>query len=181
MFYNFFFNFELFDFKVWKVVLLPIPCTVCIIAIDGLFAAFVRRLLPEKWFSKDVKIHHAPKWERKFYEFLGIRWWKDKVLELGMFTAFSKKEVQNPASREYIEKFIVESNFGVFCHIFDLVFAFLILLAFPPEFILTVTPPAATVNAFLSFLPTFILRYNVPRLLRIYDILEKKENRTASL
>ena len=178
---NFFFNGELFPFANYKALLFPFVTTIGLIAIDGLAAAIVRHLLPQKWFLRDVKFHSVSKKECKIYEALGIKNWKDKILELGMFTAFSKKKVEDPSSKEYIEQFIVECNYGVWCHISGAILAFLIIVCFPLKYVWCITFPEACVNFVLNILPVFILRYNVPRLKRMYALLEKKEKRNLNL
>ena len=86
--------------------------------------------MPNKWFDYKVEFRKVSKKESLFYEKLFIKAWKDKILELGMFTSFSKKEIKDPKSREYIERFILESNYGADIHIADAVFGFLLLLCY---------------------------------------------------
>lgn len=162
------------------LILAGILAAIGVIAIDGITAAIVRRCFPEKWFNYTVKFHEVGKKECKFYEALGIKHWKDKVIELGMFTSFSKKEIAEPANREYMERFILESNYGVWCHLVNAVAGFLIILCFPLRLTLRMTLPAALINFVLSMLPFMILRYNLPRLHRIRNILEKKEAKEAT-
>jgi hypothetical protein len=169
---NFFFHVPEFDLGMLILVAALQP--VILIAIDGAAAAAVRRLLPEKWFDYKSSLHHVSDAECRFYEKIGIRKWKDHVVELGMFTAFSKKSVASPRSPEYVERFILECNYGVWCHILGIVLGFLLLVIFPREYMLTVTLPAALVNAVLSVLPVFILRYNVPRLTRLHASLSRR-------
>lgn len=147
----------------------------CIIA-DGITAFLIRRL-PEKWFRYDVNFHKVNKNECKFYERLGIKLWKDHILELGMFTAFSKKHVQNPESSEYMERFILESNYGVWIHIVGLFAAFAIIPFYPQELLWSMAFPAAVINGIMNAFPCMILRYNLPRLERMRILLEKKANR----
>ena len=150
-----------------------------VILLDAISALFIRRCLPEKWFSYKSKFHKVGKKECAFYEKLGIKKWKDNILELGMFTSFSKKSVSNPNSSEYMERFILESNYGALIHIVG-VFIGLTLLSFPP---LSTTwrfsVPAIVINAVLNFLPFMILRYNLPRLERMRAIAEKREKKCA--
>ncbi|MBP5444478.1 MAG: hypothetical protein J6Y60_14680 [Treponema sp.] len=144
-----------------------------LIAIDGVAAGLVRYALPKKWFDYKVKFHIASKKECRFYEKIGIKSWKDHVVELGMFTAFSKKEVAKPNSIEYIERFILECNYGVLGHLAGVVCGYLLLFCFPQKYMLTIVLPAACVNAVLSILPLMVLRYNVPRLQSILSGLQK--------
>lgn len=149
---------------------------VVLVAIDGLSAFLIRRL-PEKWFSYKVKFHKVEKKECKFYEHLGIKYWKDHILELGMFTAFSKKHVQNPESPEYFERFILESNYGAVIHIAGVFLGFLILFIYPRDLLFSMSLPAAIINAVMNIFPFMILRYNLPRLERMRAILVKKQSR----
>ena len=96
--------------------------TIGVIAIDGLGAFLVRRALPEKWFLPNRKLFTVSKKEHKFYQSIKIKSWKDKVPELGMFTAFSKSEFKSSSDAEYLKRFIIESNYGVICHLQNAIF-----------------------------------------------------------
>ncbi len=165
------------DMSLLKVSLLTVMLPFLIVAWDGISATIIRHALPNKWFTKDVKFHHVSKAECKFYELLGIKYWKDHVLELGMFTSFSKKTVQDPNDPSYIERFIMECNYGVQVHIWNLILGFVLILFFPDYIAFRFVLPAAITNAILSLLPTMILRYNIPRLNRLLVVLEKKAAR----
>lgn len=145
-----------------------------LIAIDGLAAFLVRYTLPKKWFDHKVKFHVASKKECVLYEKLGIKAWKDHILELGMFTSFSKKSVREQ-NAGYIERFILECNYGVWGHLAGIVLGFVPVICLPQKYLLTIILPGAYVNAFLSLLPLLILRYNVPRLQRMLAVLQKRE------
>ncbi len=164
-------------YSVLKVSLLTLMLPFLIVAWDGLSAVIVRRALPEKCFTKDVKIHHVGKKECRFYEMLGIKYWKDHVLELGMFTSFSKKTVADPNDPAYVARFIMECNYGVQVHIWNLLLGFVLPVFFPHDIAIRFVLPAAIVNLFLSTLPLMILRYNIPRLHRLLAVLEKKAAR----
>jgi len=165
------------DMSLLKVSLLTLMLPFLMVAWDAISATLIRRALPEKWFTKDVKFHNVGKKECKFYEFLGIKYWKDHILELGMFTSFSKKKVANPNDPAYIERFIMECNYGVQVHLWNFLLAFLLLLFFPPYISLRFILPAIIANSILSILPLMILRYNIPRLKRLLAVVEKKANR----
>ena len=168
------------DMSLLKIILLDVMLPFLIVAWDGISATLIRHALPNKWFTKDVKFHHVSKAECKFYELLGIKYWKDHVLELGMFTSFSKKTVADPNDPAYVERFIMECNYGVQVHLWNLILAFVLPLFFPHDIAMRFILPAAITNAILSILPTMILRYNVPRLNRLLVVLEKKAARKAN-
>ncbi len=165
------------DYSLLKICLLDLWLPFLMVAWDGISATFIRRALPNKWFTKDVRFHHVSKLECKIYEFLGIKFWKDHVLELGMFTSFSKKKVANPNDPAYIERFIMECNYGVQVHLWNFILGFVPMLFFPKEIAIRFILPAAIANSILSILPLMILRYNVPRLERLLAVLEKKAAR----
>ena len=153
---------------------------IALIAWDGLIATFIRRALPNKWYDYKVQWRKVPEKECKFYDALHIKAWKDKVLELGVFTSFSKKKIANPRSREYLEQFILECNYGWSIHLWNAVLGFAIIFVYPKAFWLPVVFPACIINFVLGMLPFMILRYNLPRLHRTRDVIEKRENLHAS-
>ena len=173
-------HFGWIDTSAKNIIVMTLIQPVLLIAADGLAATILRWIIPVKYFTYKTKISHVSKNECKIYEALLIKHWKDHVVELGMFTNFSKKSVANPEDRGYIERFIMECNSGAWGHIFGIIFGYAAVFIFPSLYWKTIFIPAATVNAVLSFLPFMILRYNLPRLHRLRDLLEKKEMRNAS-
>ena len=153
---------------------------VALIAWDGVVATFIRRALPAKWYDYKVEWRKVSDKECKFYDALNIKAWKDKVLELGVFTSFSKKKIANPRSREYMEQFILECNYGWSIHLWNAILGFLLIPVYPAAFRFPVILPACCINFVLSMLPFMILRYNLPRLHRARNVLEKKEALYAS-
>ena len=109
--------------------------------------------------------------------------WKEHVPELGSFTGFHKNKVANPFDNEYIARFILEARYGVAIHLLSVPFSFLLLLADynmytgHPNLILTILLPVAVVNAILIVLPAFILKFNLHRLVKIYDSNIRMEER----
>ena len=168
------------DYSLLKILLLDLMLPFLMVAWDGISATLIRHVLPNKWFTKDVKFHNVSMAECKLYEILGIKLWKDHVLELGMFTSFSKKKIANPNSPEYIERFIMECNYGVQVHLWNFILGFIPMLFFPREIAIRFILPGAIANSILSILPLMILRYNVPRLKRLLAVLEKKEKLYAT-
>ncbi len=153
---------------VWQVALAVVYNTVLAIAISGLASTIVRRCLPNKWFTQDVKFFWVNKKECKFYEKLGIKKWKDKALELGMFTSFRKNKIAEPNNPEYISRYIMEANYGIVCHVASSILSFLLILMNNSVFYLTVAIPVAVVSFVVNNMSTMILRYNLPKLHVIY-------------
>ncbi|MBP5466744.1 MAG: hypothetical protein J6Y43_04200 [Clostridia bacterium] len=165
-----------YDLTVWQVAFYVSVSVVAAIAIDGLFAAIVRWLLPEKWFSVRKKLWAAGRKESRFYEKIGIKKWKDKVIELGVFTGFRKNRIADPNNNEYVKRYITEANYGVGCHITGVLCGYLVCLIFP-EYWLSVGLPVGIINMILNGLSLMILRYNLPKLHTLYRINLKREKR----
>ena len=172
-FVNIIFNLTTFSNEIVAIVIL---CGVVFeIAIDGGFAAIVH-FCPTKWFDIDKKIFSVSSKERKFYEKIKIRKWKDKVVELGGLGGFRKNELKTSSDINYIKQFIVESNKGVIVHIASCILGFVILLVFPSECFYSISLPIAIMNIVLNIPSTFILRYNTPKLLAGYKRLVRNTN-----
>ena len=155
------------DWGAWLYVCgCSVMATLCVIAVDGLTAFLIRRL-PGKWFRPGLALYEVSSKERKFYRFLGVKSWKDKVPELGLFTGFHKSHLAAPKDATYLGRFLLESNYGVVIHWINALFGFLIL-AIPGLGGISCTLPVALVNFVLSLMPAMILRYNTPGLLRLY-------------
>lgn len=143
---------------------------------DGI-VAFLIHLLPASMFDINKKIYNVSNRERKFYEKIKIRKWKDKVWELGSIGGFSKKNLQSGTDKSYLSKFLMESNKGVMVHIISCFTGFTALLIFPIECALSITLPVAIVNLLMNLPSLFILRYNTPKLMALY----KRAMRTPEL
>ena len=118
----------------------------------------------------------------KFYKFIGVPKWKDYVPELGNFTGFHKNKVVDPFDNEYIGRFILEARYGVAIHLWSVPFSFLVMLCDYNIYLgrmtniwLTIGLPVAVVNAILIVLPAFILKYNLPKLVHLYERNKRKE------
>lgn len=146
----------------WFFVLAVLASTVYQVVVDGLFA-FICNQIPAKW-VKDKKFFNVSKREQKFYEKLGIKRWKDSVLELGSLGGFSKSKLVDPSNPEYAEKFLIECYKGELDHIIGMIVGFTVIFIFPLKFAWIVGVPVAIVNVFLNLLSTMILRYNTPKL-----------------
>ena len=152
---NIFLGTATFGYSAGFVFLAVVLSTIFEIAVDGLFAFIVNKL-PNKWFSPDKKFFFVSKRKQIFYEKLGIKKWKDKVLELGVLGGFRKNKIQDPKSAEYFETFLIECNKGVTCHRLGYIFGFLDIFIFPLQYALVIGLPVAVVNLFLSVLPTMV-------------------------
>ena len=167
----------------WYIyVIYTIALTILVILIDGL-VAWIIRSLPEKWFDYHKKVFNAGKKEKKFFDFINVKKWKEKVPELGMFTSFRKNKISDPNNPEYLRKYILEACYGTIIHYVSVPFGLLILLCDYKMYyshsvlFLTIALPVAIVNAVLIVLPAFVLKYNLPKLIRLYEFKKKQKER----
>ncbi len=160
------------------MIIMPPINTVAVIAIDGI-AAFLIRRLPEKWFSAESGLSRISKKECAFYKKLGVRKWRSKVPELGMFTGFHKNKIYEPGSNEYIKRYILEANYGYVIHFACVPIGFLIIFLCPLEWAFRFGVPVALVNAVLHLMPAFILRYNIPKLRSLMRMNDRHKANSA--
>ena len=173
------FNLSAFSAGVPQLIALIIAGIIFQVVVDGAFAIF-GRLLPSSLFSPKSSFYNVPNFERKFYEFIKIRKWKDKVLELGCFTNFHKDKIEDPKSPEYVKRYIIEANYGVVIHFALLFLSFAVIFFFPLKVWYCFALPVAIVSVFLNVLPLFILRYNLAKLNKLYSILIKRKIKSAA-
>lgn len=148
------------------------------ILVDGLMAT-IARLLPAKCADYTKRAYQVRVEEKKFYEKLKIRKWKDKIPEIGHFTGFRKNKLVNPQSVEYVDRFLLESCYGELGHFLALFAGFAVLLLKPLSSVwVALAIPVAIVNFFLNLLPIFTLRYNSYKLVVLKKSLLKKKERT---
>jgi len=171
------FAFSAYSENVWNIVLCVAVSVVAAILIDSVFATVIRWILPKRWFAADKKRFAAGKRECRFYEKIGIKKWKDKVIELGAFTGFRKNRIADPANNLYIARYISEANYGIVVHIACVFCGYLVCFIFPAHWY-SVGLPVGFVNMVLNALPLMILRYNLPKLHTLYRLNERREKRT---
>ena len=157
-------------FFVIKITLLNI---LVIFLIDA-FLAFVIHKLPLRWFDHRKKCFHIFKWERKFYEKIKIKKWKDHIPELGTLVNFRKNKVLEPNNNIYVQKFLTECCYGEMIHFLSIIFGILIIFIAPKYFLL-LGFPVVVANAFINYLSFAILRYTRPKLLQLYKRNCRKE------
>lgn len=162
--------------SVGKIIFYTIFHIIAVIGIDAIFAFLIRRL-PSKWFKKDCGLFKIFKWERKYYERIGIKNWKDKIPEWGKLTSFSKSKLENPNDNTYVSRFLLECRYGELIHLVGMLLGFLIIFILPIKYCLNFAIPVAIVNAFLNYPSYAILRYNRPKLLVLFERNRRLEER----
>lgn len=146
------------------------------VVVDGLVAFIIRRL-PKKWMNPKKGMIYTRPWEQKLYDKIHVGSWKKFMPDLGAFTKFPKGQLLDPYNNEYISRYLLEASYGVVIHYLSVPCAGLILLLgfIEPTNLATWTVgvPVMVVNMILILLPALALKYNIPRLVRIYDLNEK--------
>ena len=159
---------------------LTIFAVILVILVDALIAT-IARLLPKKCANHEFKVFTVSSKEKKFYEKLKIRKWKDKVPEIGHFTGFRKNKIVDPKSVEYLDRFLLEICYGEIGHFFSLFFGFAILLIYPIHHAwLAISVPVAIINIFFNLPSLLILRYNSYKLASLRIINLRKQQRQAA-
>lgn len=134
--------------------------------IDAIIAFAVNKL-PKKWFNYEFKRFHILRFEKKFYEFIKIKKWKDLVPELGQLANFRKNKIEKPKDINYLNKFIEQCCYGEIVHLISIFLGFLIIFIKPSEWMLFGIPISLG-NALLNYMPYAILRYNRHKLETLY-------------
>ncbi len=177
---NILFSAPRFGFGAGFAILCVLLSVVAAIAVDGVFAALIRRM-PEKWFAHDKKFFQVSAKEKKFYEKLKIRKWKEKIPELGQFTNFHKNKVADPHNNIYLRRYMLEACYGEAIHLVCVAVGFLIVFFFPLKYWLCFGFPVAVINALLHLPPFFILRYNFYKMKLLYQRNERRELRAGKI
>ena len=150
------------------------------ILVDGLIST-IARLMPAKCADYTKKVFVVSAKEKKFYEKLKIRLWKDKIPEIGHFTGFRKNKLVDPQSVEYVDRFLLESCYGEIGHFFSLFFGFTVLFLYPLSDVwFALGIPIAIVNFFLNLPSLLVLRYNSYKLVVLKKSLLKKQQRSPT-
>ncbi len=156
----------------WSLTFSVAIGVIAVIAVDGIVALIIRRLTPKSWYHPRRRFFEVTKKERNFYNSIKIKKWKNLVPELGLFTGFSKSEVKDTSDEEYLERFLLESNYGVIIHAANALLGFLIMFI-PWCSSMSIWIPIFAVNLVLSLMPVAILRHTSYTLLRLYKRSKK--------
>lgn len=151
-----------------------------VVLMDAITAT-VCRLLPKKWANHEKKIFQVSAKEKKFYEKLNIRKWKDKIPEIGQFTGFRKNKLDEPNNLQYVNRFLLESCYGEIGHTVSCFAGFAVLgLFFITPLWWGIAIPVAIVNAIMNLPSLFILRYNSYKLEILRKSIIKKQEKQGA-
>ena len=89
-------------------IVAPLLVLLYVFLVLGVISLILRFCLPKSCWDYKRKYFKVSDNERKFYEKLKIRNWKDRVPEWGKTAGFSKSHLQS-LDAEYLQKFIYET------------------------------------------------------------------------
>lgn len=166
-----------FNISTWAVAGIVALAIVISIALDALGAILVR-IIPNKKFNPFAKFFCERKNERKFYEKLKIRKWKDVIPEMGKtLKFFDKTNLGDKPTAEHLYQFLIETCYAEVMHELGIFFSVFLLVILPSKYLLTISLPVLIVNIFLQILPICVQRYNRPKLIIAYNRLKKQEEK----
>ncbi len=141
--------------------------------IDASIALLIRAI-PEENIDPFGKMMIVSKSERKIWEKLGVRAFKDLIPETGKYLCnFAKDKVEDTTDNVYLLKFLRETCYAEIMHAISAFVAFVPLLFIPYKW--SIYLPVALTNALLQVLPVIVQRYNRSRLTIAYRYNERKE------
>ena len=157
----------------WCVFGATMLALVCVFVIDAIVAAIVHAI-PEHKINPFKKCYTINKTEKKLYEKLGVKKWKDIIPESGKYLChFAKDKVYEPTNNEYVLKFLRETCYAGIMHILSIFLGFIPLVVLPQK--LNIVLPVCAINAFLQLLPVIVQRYNRDRLYKLYTFNNKHQ------
>lgn len=164
---SYFVGFPLYDLTLIDFIKYTGLSILSVVLIDGLLALIIHHL-PSKWFNYQFKRFHIFKFERRFYDKIKIKKWKDHIPELGGLADFRKNKVSDPTNNEYVEKFLTECCYGEVIHFMSIFLGFLVILYWPRGWYI-IGLHVGIANGIINLLSFMILRYNRPKLMVLHE------------
>lgn len=173
---NYFISAPIFGFDIGYIIMATVVSTISVIVLDGILAG-IAHIIRKKCVNPFGKYYNVTKFQKNFYEKIGVKSFKDYLPDLGKIVGFAKGKIADPKSKEYILEYMYESTRGELGHIVSVPLGFLIIFIFPLKYWLCFGVPVAIVNMALNMLPVISLRYNRYKLNILYNRLCQIENR----
>lgn len=150
---------------------------VYVLLIDIVVVLVFYFVFPKKWFNPISKNFKASERERRFYNFLRIRKWKDKI-PAGI--GFRKDRVYEKDNPDYIFRFLQDSAIAEKEHLVSALIGWIIIFLnpfTPLNFSVAFALPVCIVHFVLHMMPVMVQRYNRPKLILLYKRLNDKKIR----
>ena len=163
------------DLTILELILYTIFSVILVIIIDGLTASIIHHL-PKKWFDYNKLYLRTYNWERKFFNFIKIKKWKDKIPEIGALTCdFGKDKINEINNPDYIYDFIIETGYAEIIHNLSCLLGFLLIIILPHKYWYFISLPIAIINVGFNILSALIQRYNRPKLVILYKRMNRNK------
>ncbi|MBQ1943155.1 MAG: hypothetical protein II368_05895 [Clostridia bacterium] len=164
----------------WLLAVLTVVFVLAAFALDAVIACLTRAL-PKKLFAVERKRYAVSDKEKKCYDKLKIKAWKDKIPETGaLLKIFDKTKVTSPEDPAYLALFLRETAYAEIMHIYSAPLGFILLLFAPGALKWTIALPVILVNFFLQIPPVLVQRYNRHRLQKLYALQLRKKARAEA-
>ena len=155
----------------------PIFRCLLYVAAIGLLSNPIAYFLPRRWFHPDRFPFRAFRWEKNgaVYEKIGIRRWKDKVIDQSRITSFLVKKTVTPRmTARQAQQLVIETCVSEAVHLALALLSLYCLRLWPGLGGVIFT---ALFIVFGQLMYAVIQRYNRPRLADVAKRLQKREQR----
>jgi len=147
--------------------------------IGGVF--LLSRIFTKIKFNPSSKLWKVSEKEVAFYEKLKVKKWKKIVPDFGFLVGFKKNlDGADLKSSEFYKRFIYESVNASITHFSSIIFSPVIFLFLHKEFYLSIGLPCILIVFILDIIPIMLQRYNRPRLLKMYQMTLRREERAKN-
>ena len=156
------FNFiECSFITLYGVLIMVLIDALVAIAIHEVPKLFFKKFLTEsKFYNYTSFPFKTYKFEKKFYQFVRIRKWKDLLPnKMGM----DKSHIQDKNSVDYLSRFLIEGCIAETLHIISALVSPVFIFVVDCKY-LSITLPVTMVNFILQILPVMVQRYNRPKI-----------------
>jgi len=146
------------------------------------FLCLLFRISLKKFFSNNLNFFKVFDFEIKFYDFLKIRAWKDRIPDLGGITNGFQKHLCGSIVKDedYYKKFLYELSQAEILHFVSILVSPLCLFFIDPRLISTIGSTTLIIFFLFNILPVMVQRYNRPRILHLYDKFKEKNDKKTS-
>lgn len=165
-----------------NILLMLAVLTVFYILVNGVLALGIRAL-PSGVFDPNHRAYRLLGWEKRLYRRLGVHCWKNKLPQAGWMTGFSRKHLPQTLDGDYVDRFTKETCMAMLGHFvmawagfLSLLFALLPIAENKPVWG-SVLAGLAVLHFFMQMAYVMIQRYNLPRFIRLRELMIKNGNR----
>lgn len=143
------------------------------IMLPSVIYSFVCRLLPKKWFTTKNFVFKSMNFEKKFYEQINVKKWKNKIPVWGQLSNFDNSRNDPEKELKSLQYFVKESCYAESIHLIAFLTAYISLLFIPKNLFLNMGLPIAVLYSIFHLPSFFIQRYTRPRIERYMKKVER--------